>query len=129
MDERGQLSLHLIPLTRKHRRILSQIAPYPLIGRLRPKILTLLQLYLGLPCVLPLTNYRFERHRAETPVLSESFIFIPRIRLLQAPSLNHNPLHLVQRDLVAGAVVELCGARTFVRTMSRAFSSVRPASS
>jgi hypothetical protein len=30
-------------------------------------------------------------------------------------SSNRNPLHLIERDLIAGAVVELGGARTFVR--------------
>jgi hypothetical protein len=29
--------------------------------------------------------------------------------------LNRDPLHLVERDLVAGAIVELGGARTFMR--------------
>jgi hypothetical protein len=41
------------------------------------------------------------------PVLNDS----PRSAALS----NRNPLHLVERDLVAGAIVELGGARTFVR--------------
>jgi hypothetical protein len=30
-------------------------------------------------------------------------------------SLNHNPLHFIERNLITGAVVKLCGPRRFVR--------------
>jgi hypothetical protein len=35
--------------------------------------------------------------------------------LVQLLILNHNPLHLIERDLIARAVIELRGPRRFVR--------------